>query len=372
MTQLNILCIDDDQLSLRATVRTLRRLRPEWKIYSEVDSKAVLAHREQALPIHVVLTDMLMPHTNGETVLNHFKANHSHCIRALLTGDVDTKTYQLAHKYSHFVLSKPCQDDDYLKLLECTERLFQLPINDDFRAHLGKIDLPILTESVRRLKTKLKKGCTIQDAASIVAAEPSLAARIVQVANSAYLGFRVSTSDLSEAIARIGTDNLIDIAMTLLCEFKGSYLINRADHKEEADKAFQIATLAKSIASNMALPVDTQSNLFTAALMHSLGVIVCNHSDFLKQQDEKISGYTTTALVSSYLSTLWGMQLEISDTLIRCDKYRDTNDRNCTLSNILYISQKIFQMEKNDASKFLMTIDNLKLKKIAYKTLTLV
>ncbi len=371
MSQLNILCIDDDQLSLKATVRTLRRLRPEWKVYSELDSRTILTKEKPLQDIHVVLSDMLMPFVNGEMVLNHFKESQPICIRALITGDIDTKTYQLAHQFSHFVLSKPCQDSDYLKLLECTEKLTQLPLNDHFRAQLGHVELPILTESVRRLKAMLKRGCSIKDTAEIVASEPSLSARVIQVANSPYLGFRISTSNLEEAVTRIGSDNLIDIAMALLCEFKGSYLLDIDDHKEETDKAFMIANLAKSITRNMGLSIDTQSNLFTSELLHSLGTLICKNSEFLKQQNEDISGYSVTCLISSYLSTLWGMQSEVTDTILRCDRYKESNDHDFTLSNILYVSKNIIHMEKREASEFLMAIENQKLKKAAYKMLTI-
>jgi len=78
-----------------------------------------------------------------------------------------------------------------------------------------------------------------------------------------------------------------------------------------------------------------------------------------------------TCLISSYLSTLWGMQSEVTDTILRCDRYKESNDHDYTLSNILYVSKNIIHMEKREASEFLMAIENQKLKKAAYKMLTI-
>ncbi|UAB72183.1 HDOD domain-containing protein [Vibrio sp. SCSIO 43132] len=367
MSRLKILCIDDDKHSLNATVRTLRRLRPEWVVSFYTDPATAVAETTALTQPDVVMSDMLMPNMRGDQVLNHFKSNHPSCIRALLTGDVNTKPYRLAHKYSHFVLAKPCIDEDYIRLLECVEKLRQLPLNEDLQTKLGGVDLPILTESVRHLRQKLEKENSIEEIVEIVAGEPALTARIIQVANSAYFGFRVPTTDLSESIIRIGSDNLLDISLALLCEYKGSHLIDTDEHRIESERAFAVACLSKAITKLMAFPVDIQNDLFTSAILLSLGKMVNKHSFPANDSIE----FNQVCLVSTYLSTLWGLSSCVSDILLRCDKYEKTTDRVSRLRNILYISENIIDLDKKQVSEFLMKVEDVKLKKVAYKTFTL-
>src|SRR5690606_5176401 len=110
-----------------------------------------------------------------------------------------------ASKVAHFVLSKPFNEQDIVDLFVCIEKIKTLPFSDNVRAMLNAscamLPQPDLAKQVRAMINK--HSCKVADVVSIVSHEPLAAARLLQIANSAFLGFGKSTMSLDEAVKRL-------------------------------------------------------------------------------------------------------------------------------------------------------------------------
>ena len=111
-------------------------------------------------------------------------------VRVLMTGDTSKDVVSSVSLQSHFVLSKPFSEKDLTQLFDCIVRLRQLKLPLQLRQQLGQAgNLPVLPAIIRNLRQELTvESPAIERVVDIIAHEPIIAARLMQLANSAFLG----------------------------------------------------------------------------------------------------------------------------------------------------------------------------------------
>ncbi|MFZ2852747.1 MAG: ATPase, T2SS/T4P/T4SS family [Rhodocyclaceae bacterium] len=106
-----ILIVDDEPGILKALTRTFRS--EAYEVLTAGDSKEALERLTEA-PVHVVISDYMMPGMNGAELLKEVKHRHPDTLRIMLTGHADTGAVMGAVNEGavyKFIL-KPWNDDD--------------------------------------------------------------------------------------------------------------------------------------------------------------------------------------------------------------------------------------------------------------------
>lgn len=310
-----VLFIDDDSFMLKALLRAAMRLRPDWVYYFSDDA----SHWQAPLPLGVVpdliISDYLMPLVQGDEVLAQAMALRPEAVRVLMTGDTSEEVVSSVSRQAHFVLSKPFNEKDLLHLFDCIDRIRSLQLPLWLRQQLGQADnLPVLPAIIRDLRHELTaESPAIERVVDIIAREPMVAARLMQLANSAFLGYSRATHSLSETLLRLGL-RLVEAIVTLMTVELQVGNVN-PDHKhiQLTDLAFRQAGTVRMLAKATQLPSEQQDQLFVSALLSALGPLskLQLHTKSGTAVPEHINGLSSDIMLTVYLLTLWGYPAEL-------------------------------------------------------------
>jgi HD-like signal output (HDOD) protein len=307
--KLNILLIDDDELLLRALSRTLNRMFRQARIICLQQPEDFSTCIENHGIPDVIFCDSLMPILSGTELLQRAKEVCPSAIRCLLTGDLKDRFQWQMNNTIHFHLVKPFTQMHLAEVVECTLLLGELPISKSMRATLGRLnELPYLSRVAQNLLKELE--CEQPDMkilAEQISHDPIIMGRILQVANSAFMGFEQHTHDFKQAIMRIGLEGLK--AIVVCCSLSKQFLnhTKQSELHKIIDGAFSRATMAQSLAKMLGKDTESQRISFTAGLLSVVGELTyCCCIQFGKDKD-RVSKNALTA----YLLALWGFEQEV-------------------------------------------------------------
>lgn len=321
---LTVICIDDDEFMLKAIGRMIRRLRPNWNLISSTNP---LSWQEEWNKVQqeetpaIFISDLLMPKKRGDQLLEEVKDIFPDALRVLLTGDTAHTLPEQAQAYAHFVVPKPFTEDDFEHLFQCAERLHMMPFDDECRRKLGGLsDIPVLPNTVLKLQQVIHSpSCDLHKIAEVISHEPALVARIFQLANSPYLGFRRSTESLPEAVGRLGATLVESLAVSQLTRISHKHL-TLSEHKKIAEDALETAAVARLVAKSMGLTLAEQDKVFAAGLLSSIGVLIMAEQGLpLEKLTECLGlqkGYKDTHIVAAYVLIMWGYDIDLGDIIL--------------------------------------------------------
>lgn len=317
----NVLFVDDDSFMLRALLRLAKRLRPDWQFWTEEDGLNWAKSIPHNVNIDLIVCDYLMPDINGDNVLIEASKHSPLAIRALLTGDTTEEVVCKAGKVAHFVLSKPFNEQDIVQLLTCVERIHKLPFTHDVRAMLGAsallLPLPDIVQRVRKVLQDEQSEAT--DIVDLIAHEPLITAKLLQLANSAFLGFSRTTLSIEEAIKRLGVDLTSAIISSIAIEQSVTSIIDKSAQLRINEYAYQLALNAQKIANTLNLQKSKQEELFIAALMSVIGELIVSSRIWQDLFATQFADWPTRKLIvaiSAYLLTLWGYSEFLCDIIL--------------------------------------------------------
>lgn len=120
-----ILCVDDEELILRALAQDLNRhFKDDYLIelaQSAEDALEILDElREDKIQVVVIISDWLMPGMNGDEFLIKVHENFPKVIKILLTGQADKDAIKNAELNADlkYTFSKPWESKDLINKIE--------------------------------------------------------------------------------------------------------------------------------------------------------------------------------------------------------------------------------------------------------------
>ena len=217
-----------------------------------------------------------------------------------------SSNYQLQiNNAIHFHLIKPFKETHLISVLESVKLLNELPISTAHKTILGQLkELPFLGVTTQNLIHELnKEEPNVNVLEKYIIHDPALTGKVLQVANSAFMGFDNHTSNLKEAIVRIGLDSLKAIAAFLELSHQLSKKSNSKDLNHLINKGYKKGGLAQSLAKLLKQDRQTQLFAFAVGLLSVIGelTIVCNEQEIDHKKVPKFS-------LSAYLLALWGFE----------------------------------------------------------------
>lgn len=293
-----LLLVDDEPLILKALERAMF-MHQGWEVVTArggAEALAVLATR----PIDAVVSDMRMPGMDGATLLCQVLALHPGVVRIVLSGHTELAAAIRAVPVAQQFLGKPCDTALLVEVLERATRAGNACTTDRMRTVVGGVRRlpanPVVWAALGRALGDPR--ATVADLTALVEPDAVICAKLLQLANSAFVGTHRRTGDLPTAVGLIGVPLLRTIVQT-------SDVFCALEEREEpawSRRAREESLLTVRLLRKVAPPDALRSGeLSTASLLRDVGI------PLLRQAGEREADDFTHAQVGACLLTLWGL-----------------------------------------------------------------
>jgi HD-like signal output (HDOD) protein len=324
---MRILFVDAEVRVLEGLERSLQLLvDDDWEL-EFVGSGAEALARVEAQEFDALVTDMRMPDIDGAELLARARERAPRTVRIVLSGEMDADSAIRAMERAHQILGKTCKADLLLEVLRASARFRSLLDDDGFRRAVISIDrLPAVPSTYREIEAELARpSASAATVASIVAKDPGLTARALQVASSPFFGGGRRIHDVRQAIARLGLTTISALALAaVFAETESS--ARELDLSALARTALRTATIAARIASN------DHAHAYLAGMLSEVGRVVFAltrpHQFDAAERAAREPGRDLLAVerehwgvghpeVGAYLLALWGLPEPVVDAVAR-------------------------------------------------------
>ena len=298
-----VLFVDDEPAILEALKGVLRPQRHQWEMVFALGGPAGVSEVERST-FDVVVTDMRMPVVDGAALLTRVKELQPHAVRLVLSGQTDGQTALKTVFTAHQFLAKPCDPEKLRSVVKRCCDLNELLAGDELRSLAGDVSvLPSAPTTYLAISKALADpNSTIADVARIVEREPTLCAKVLQVANSAFFGLPRTVSSVSQAATYLGTLALRDLALAM--ETMASLQNGKLALPPASYLAFQSNALAVGLLGRRWFKGDRRKSdeAFVAGMLRDMGHLVLS-----LVQAPAAAAADHHAALSAYLLGLWGI-----------------------------------------------------------------
>ncbi|HEY1549895.1 MAG TPA: response regulator, partial [Kofleriaceae bacterium] len=252
----------DDEPSMRAGLSALLgRDRKRWDIVFVGGGEEALAEMRRN-PFDVVVSDMRMPGMDGATLLTTIRDEFPAVVRVMLTGYAEQDTLTRAMPAIHQLLNKPCNAKTLRGAVERGMNLGSLDGDAALKPLIGRLNkLPSPPDVYHALSAKLAAPKASQlDVYSIIASDPAMCAKILQLVNNAWFDDPRPTCSIEEAIEVVGVEQLGYIAMSA-----SVFGCIEAELSDGAVRDLQQAALRRARLVERFIDDDRKTDAFVAA-----------------------------------------------------------------------------------------------------------
>lgn len=323
-----VLFVDDEPSVLQGLSRMLRPLRDQWDMafVSRGDEALDLLSRE---PFDVIVTDMRMPGMDGLALLEQVMTRFPQVVRIILSGHTDQTAALRSAKAVHQFLAKPCDGETLVGTLGRVLALMETVLNPQVRAVVSRLgDLPALPSLYQEILAELQREDPSPNrVGEVVGRDVAMAAKLLQLVNSAFFGLFRAVHSPAEAVRYLG----IETVKALVLSFHVFSELRPAPvHGFSAeglwDHSLRVGMAARRIAWNETRATPVADSSFTSGLLHDVGRLVLAtclsdaYGAVLSQVGpdeeglwrlEQVRLGASHAEVGAYLVGLWGLPQEI-------------------------------------------------------------
>jgi HD-like signal output (HDOD) protein/ActR/RegA family two-component response regulator len=327
-----ILFVEDNPVLLELYGLLLSGDRHRWETTLAPDAETALGIlREKTFD--VVASDMQMPGMNGIQFLSEVGKSHPHTSRIIISGFADQAEAADSLHCTHQFIPKPFD----AKLLRATlDRLGSLDAflkDEKLRALAGKMrTLPsfptLYLEILREIESPKS---SIEGIAKIIAQDPAITAKILQVANSAAFGVSEQISDPAQATQLLGMTTVRSLVLS--AQVYSNFAPGRIKNFSAAAlwaHLMKCGDIARAILRHERADFAECEDAFTAGMLHDIGKLMLadslpdEYSRVLALADEEnisvceaeqqIFGATHAGL-AAYLFGMWGLPAAIVEAV---------------------------------------------------------
>jgi HD-like signal output (HDOD) protein/ActR/RegA family two-component response regulator len=266
-----ILFVDDEPAALEGLRLRLHRMSTKWET-GWAESGLLAIEQMERQPYDVVVTDLRMPGMDGAKLLEIVSARWPQTIRIVLSGYADPQQTQtmrvvpLAHQY----LSKPCEPQQLEGVIDRCLLLHDLLHGPRLRAIVGRIrKLPAIPRIYSALQGIVKDDkVTVSEVARLVSTDPAIAARVLQIVNSAFFRLARRITNIEQAVSYLGFTAIRNIAMSV--EIFSQWPSDASSHLNQAKLQAHVGAVAAA-ASALTMKTPIADDTMLAGLLHDIG-----------------------------------------------------------------------------------------------------
>jgi HD-like signal output (HDOD) protein len=280
----------------------------------------------------VVVCDFRMPEVNGAALLETVRTVSPDTARIILSGQTDPENMMRLITMVHLFLDKPVNSE---QIVQAIEQVLAVQEGTTFASPdiLGDISGLSSMPSPPRLLTQLLAVLDDEAAGAtaigeIIEGDPAIAAKIMHLANSAAYTAGRQLSEVSQAVALLGTNTVRGLVMMhdIVDAFAAKVNLSAAWMDAMNTHSVETARLANRLSTGK----DWSKASFTAGMLHKVGQLVLATSrpdEFgsimarWQEADEaepaRLSDLETAevgtshAVAGSKLLSLWGLPADI-------------------------------------------------------------
>jgi HD-like signal output (HDOD) protein len=254
-------------------------------------------------------------------LLGAIKEDHPDIVRIMLCPLSEVDSVLVALPVSHQILAKPLDADALYNSIERIYGLREL-LTDSLRKKIGGLQqLPsVPTVYFEMMSAMSRMDVSATKIARILERDSAMAAKTLQLVNSACFCLSRRITSIDQAVAYLGMDLVRDLSLTLHMFAALEPTAMRSGFSFDAEQEHSLLT-SKVVRRIVTNPRQSR-NAFTAVLLHDIGdliLAVCNPENFRKvllackktgrpqyEVEAELLG-VTHAEVGAYLLGLWGL-----------------------------------------------------------------
>ncbi|HEY2407483.1 MAG TPA: response regulator [Polyangiaceae bacterium] len=321
-----ILFVDDEARVLDGLKRSLRGKRQVWELVFATSGAAAIEELERGV-FDVVVSDMRMPSMDGAELLHRVETLQPQAARIVLSGQMEESAATRAANVAHRFLTKPCEPSALENAIARTLDLRELLGSEQLRQCVGgMVTLPSLPTACLALNRVLAdKNGSIGQVCAIIEEDVGMAAKVLQLVNSAFFGASRRVTDVQQAVSYLGMNTIRNLVLSQSL-FRAFGPSNLLDLEVEQKHALFAARIVKQLTNDSKfVQVAT-----TAALLHDAGMLALA-SRLPEQLNTHIAEATrrcvplhvvereqlgvTHAEVGAYLLGLWALPHDVLEAV---------------------------------------------------------
>jgi HD-like signal output (HDOD) protein/CheY-like chemotaxis protein len=299
----------------------LRSQRDHWEVAFAQGGEAALAMLDAA-PFDVVVSDMRMPGMDGAALLGCIRERYPEVIRFILSGHSDLNGAYRAVPVAHQFLGKPCDPDALRVAIERACNLKLVLSDESLCRTIGAVrELPALPRTYLELTKALgDSDVSLDRVAKIVEQDVAIAAKLLQLVNSAFFGLSREVTNVQAAVSYLGVDVLQSLVLSIgvFRSFEDAGMMQGFSVERFQSHAYLTAKTADALPT----PKHLKGVTSLAALLHDVGKLVLamkmpahlarvlamarEQGRPLYEVEQELIG-VTHAEIGAYLLGLWGL-----------------------------------------------------------------
>jgi HD-like signal output (HDOD) protein len=348
-----VMFVDDEMLILNGLKRTFYKC--GWTILLAISGEMALDKLKNH-PIDLVVTDMRMPHMDGAQLLEKISVLYPHIVRIILSGFADQEAAKRASFVAHQWFNKPCEPEVLEQTISNIFSIRQSLPNIEIQKLVGKIkSLPSPPKIYMKLNTLLgDKTIDMKEISAVIANDPSLVAKILQLTNTSFFSNGKQLNNLTEAITRLGVDLVCAIVVaaetyTQLEEIPGYSIEDEQTH----------CLITAKFAATMVEPALKQETILVG-LLHNIGKFILSKvspetmHDYIKQRvtgDENISlehdlFQADHVQLAGYLLHLWNFSYKLIENIVHHHQPEKLIGKEFGSGTAVYIASRLLRKQQ--------------------------
>lgn len=320
-----LLFVDDEPMVLEGLRRSLHGMRRDWEM-NFVSSAAAALETLHHETYDAVVSDMRMPLMDGADLLEVIKQRYPNVVRMILSGQSSREAVYRSISPAHQFLTKPCNPKELAARLSQAFSTQDLLSNQSLKTIVSRMrSLPSLPTLYNDLTASLQtEDPSLTRIAAIISKDVGMAAKILQLANSAFIGTSGRVSSLVQALSLIGTETVRTLVLSV---HVFSHFDARSDLAARLPVLWEYSVSASALAQRIAscenCPKTLLEESFTAGLLHDIGMLVLL-AEMPKEYQQIFESTTpptrarenellgcTHAEIGAYLMSIWGIPLSL-------------------------------------------------------------
>ena len=271
---MKILLVDDEPQALQDVSETIENEVQEWKVEMATSGCQALNMLDSG-KFDVLVSDLQAPGMDGDQWLESVGEQHPSLLRVVLTGQADRETVLQAIRPMHQFLSKPCEPSKLIEKIRRAEIFQETITSTEVLNAIGQANcLPSLPSIVTELDQELESdSSTSTSLAGILEQDPSLCAKVLQLANSPIFGLRQPVVDLNHGLSVLGSELIRALALSSAV-FKPTDKSTTRFVNQMFEHSLEVAGICRSIASWEKTVTTEAHAVFTGGLLHDVGKVL--------------------------------------------------------------------------------------------------
>jgi HD-like signal output (HDOD) protein len=324
-----ILFVDDEPLILRGFQRSIDEYCDNWEVDFALSGKEAMI-KMSVNRYDAIVTDMHMPGMDGIQLLDVVSRISPGVIRFVLSGNTSDAQILKSTYLVHQMIPKPCEMEKIYTIVEraCCLR-DRLTDPQLLNIITGIKTLPSVPRLYNQLVEQLKtESISSQAIGDIIAQDAAMAAKILQLVNSAFFGLSDNISSPQKAVTILGLNIIksLVLGIQVFSEYQSERILPFS-----ADSVWKhslhVSNLTFSIARSLNLTSAEREDARISGVLHDIGMLLgfqipgffqnvrINKNGQTKIESEYKYLGTSHAEMGGYLLGIWGLPDSIVEAI---------------------------------------------------------